>query len=161
MLTRVAESPYRFRGDVWGSTVLFPSRRPSTADQLIGERLDLHAARLALEGAYRLSDDTNWFAEGEQWAASRGDERRLALGRRVDFHSGLSAGGALGLGYEIPKLLRVALGVSLHTWLDEAKLDLGPFFSLRWRPVDRITAALARARPPGRGRSQARPTSST
>jgi hypothetical protein len=138
MLTRVAESPYRFRGDVWGSTVLFPFAPSLTADQLIGERLDLHAARLALEGAYRLSDDTNWFADGEQWAVIGATN----VGSRWEdgsFHSGLSAGGALGVGYEIPNLLRVALGASLQTSLEKAELDPGPFFSLRWRPIDRVT----------------------
>ena len=160
MLTRVAESRYRFRGDVWGSTVLFPFGAGPDADQLIGERLDLHAARLALEGAYRLSDDTNWFADGEQWAVLGSTN----VGSRWEdgaFDSGLAAGGALGLGYEIPKLLRVALGVSLRTSLDKAELDPGPVL-LAALEADRARhRAHARARPPGRGRSQPRPSSST
>jgi hypothetical protein len=46
---------------------------------------------------------------------------------------------ALGVGYEIPKRLRVALGVSLQTPLDQGDLGVDPFFSLRWRPIERLT----------------------
>jgi len=138
IVTRVAKSRYRFRGDVWGATVALPFGPYPDADQLIGDRLDLHAARLALEGAYRLSDDTHWLADGEQWAVLGSAN----IGSRWEdgaFDSGLAAGGALGLGYEIPKLLRVALGVSLRTSLNKAELDPDPFFSLRWRPIERVT----------------------
>jgi hypothetical protein len=135
--TRLAESLYRFRGDVWGAAVALPFG-PFDADQLIGDHLDLYAARVALEGAYRLSDDTKWFADTEQWTVLG----TAYIGSRWEdgaFDTGLAAGGALGVGYEIPKLLRVALGVSLRTPLDKVELDAGPFFSLRWRPIERVT----------------------
>jgi hypothetical protein len=138
IVTRVAESRYRFHGDVWGGAVAHPFGPFPDADQLIGDRLDLHAARIAFEGAHRLGNDTHWFADGEQWAALGA----VTIGSRWEdgaFRSGLSAGGALGFGYEIPKLLRVALGVSLATPLDQGEIDASPFFSLRWRPLDRVT----------------------
>jgi hypothetical protein len=138
IVTRAAESRYRFRGDVWGATVAHPLGPFPDADQLIGDRLDLHAARVAFEGAYRLSDDTRWFADTEQWAVLGSAN----IGSRWEdgaFDSGLAAGGALGLGYEIPKVFRVALGVSLGTPLNNAELDAAPFFSLRWRPIERVT----------------------
>ena len=138
LVSRVAESRYRFRGDVWGATVAHPLGPFPDADQLIGDRLDLHAARVSFEGAYRLSDNTRWFADTEQWAVLG----TANIGSRWEdgaFDTGLAAGGALGLGYEIPKRLRVALGVSLQTPLDQTDLELGPFFSLRWRPIERLT----------------------
>ena len=134
--TRVAQSRYRFHGDVWGPTLALPFGT-FDADQLVGTHLDLYAARLALEGAYRFSDDTHWFADDEQWAVLGA----ASIGSRWEdgaFDSGLAAGGDLGLGYEIPKL-RVALGVSLRTSLDKAELDVDPFLSVRWRPIERVT----------------------
>ena len=134
---RLAESDYTFHGDVWGSSLGAAPGPSVDPDALIGD-LDLHSVRLALEGAYRLSNSTNWLAEGEQWAVigslyggSRWEDR--------DFHHGLETGGALGVGYEIPKRLRVALGISLRTPIDNAGLSLGPLISLRWRPTDRFT----------------------
>lgn len=138
IVTRVAESRYRFRGDVWGGAVAHPLGALPDPNLLVGDRLDLHAARVSFEGAYRLSDDTKWFADTEQWTVLG----TAYIGSRWEdgaFDTGLAAGGALGVGYEIPKLLRVALGVSLQTPLDQADLDLGPFVSLRWRPIERLT----------------------
>ena len=134
---RLAESDYTFHGNVWGSSLGAAPGPSVDPDALIGD-LDLHSVRLALEGAYRLSNSTNWLAEGEQWAVigsvyggSRWEDR--------DFRHGLETGGALGVGYEIPKRLRVALGISLRTPIDNAGLSLGPLISLRWRPTDRFT----------------------
>jgi hypothetical protein len=56
-----------------------------------------------------------------------------------DFHSGASAGFAVGVGYEIPDVLRIAVGVSLQTPLNRADFDASPFVAVRWRPVDRVT----------------------
>ncbi len=135
--TRLAEARYRFRGDAWARTVALPSGQNLDADEVIGD-LDLHAARLALEGAYHLSDKTNWLANGERWSAVG----TAYIGSRwedSDFDSGLDAAGGLGIGYEIPERLRLALGVVVHSPLDDADFDVGPLVSLRWRPVDRIT----------------------
>jgi len=134
---RFSESHYDFRGDVWGTRFDALPTLNFDPDRLIGD-LDLYALRLALEGAYRLSGSTRWFADDEQWAvvASAYGGSRWEDG---DFHSGLDAGAALGIGYEIPKRLRLALGVTLRTPLDKADLAFGPLFSVRWRPTDRIT----------------------
>ncbi|MGH7336066.1 MAG: hypothetical protein ACREI7_00690, partial [Myxococcota bacterium] len=138
LVTRVAESRYRFRGDVWGAAVSLPFTVIPDGDELIGDRLDLHSARVAFEGAYRLSDDTNWLAEGEQWSLL-GSAYIGSRWEDGDFESGLHAGGALGVGYEIPNVLRLALGASLRTPLDAADFDADPFVALRWRPFDWLT----------------------
>jgi hypothetical protein len=133
---RLAHSQYRFHGDVWGNAVPLPGVGVDP-DAAIGD-LDLYAAQLALEGAYRLSRDTHWLARNEEWAAIGA----LYAGSRWEdghFHSGLDGGGAIGFGYEIPDRLRLALGVSLRTPLDHADVDVGPLVSLRWRPIDRFT----------------------
>jgi hypothetical protein len=134
--TRLAEARYRFRGDVWPMIPL-PSGQALDGDELIGD-LDLHATRVSLEGAYRLSENTHWFANDERWSVV-GSAYIGSRWEDGDFDSGLDAGGGIGVGYEIPARLRVALGVSLHSQLDEGDLDLGPLFSLRWRPTDRVT----------------------
>jgi hypothetical protein len=133
---RLAEARYRFRGNVWGIVPL-PSGQAFDGDERIGD-LNLHAARLPLEAAHHLSENTNWLAKGERWSVVGA----AYIGSRWedgDFDSGLDAGGGIGVGYEIPERLRVALGVSLHSQLDKADIDLDPLFSLRWRPVDRVT----------------------
>jgi hypothetical protein len=138
LATRVAESRYRFRGDVWGGPVVLTVGTVPDADLLIGDHLDLHSARVAFEGAYRLTDETSWFAPVEQW----GILAAANIGSRwedSEFESGLTTGGALGVGYEIPETLRLAAGVSLQTPLDEGDLDVDPFVALRWRPTDWLT----------------------
>ncbi len=135
--TRLAQAGYRFRGNVWGPAIAVPSGLALDGDRLIGD-LDLHAARLSLEGAHRLSENTNWLAKGEQWSMI-GSAFFGSRWEDGDFHSGLDGGGAIGVGYEIPDRLRTAFGISLRTRLDEAELDLDPLFTLRWRPVERFT----------------------
>jgi hypothetical protein len=139
VMTRAAVSRYEFSGDVWGPTSI-PSLGVGipNSDPLIGDSLDLYSARLAFEGAYRLSDRTGWFADNEQWGVVGASN----VGSRWEdsaFHAGASAGFAVGFGYEIPEVLRVALGVSLQTPLDRAAFDASPFVSLRWRPLSRVT----------------------
>jgi hypothetical protein len=136
MTMRLSESRYRFHGDAWGSAALLPGVGKDP-DEAVGN-LDLYAAQLGLEGAYGLSRDTNWLAQHEEWAVIGA----LYGGSGWEdgaFRSGLGARGVIGIGYEIPERLRLALGVSLRTPLDHAGVDVGPFLSLRWRPVDRFT----------------------
>ena len=133
--TRLAQSQYEFYGDVWGGGVVPGVGRDP--DEVFRD-LDLHTAQLGLEGAYRLGYDTNWFSEHEEWAVV---SAMYANSRWEDddFHSGLGAGTAIGFGYEIPERLRLALGISVRSPLNHADVDVGPFFSLRWRPTDRFT----------------------
>jgi hypothetical protein len=134
--TRVSESRYRFHGDAWGSAAELPGVGVDP-DTVFGN-LDLHAVQLGLEGAYGLSRDTHWLAEHEEWAAVG----TIYAGSRWEdgaIGSGLGAGAAIGIGYEIPERLRLALGVSLRTPLDHADVDVGPLLVLRWRPIDRFT----------------------
>jgi len=132
--TRLAQSQYRFYGDVWGGGVVPGVGRDP--DEVFRD-LDLHSAQLGLEFAYRLGYDTDWFAKHEEWAVV---SAMYANSRWEDddFHSGLGAGTAIGVGYEIRDRLRLALGVSVRSPLNDADFDVGPFFSLRWRPTDRF-----------------------
>ena len=134
---RLSENRYRFHGDVWGPASKLPPSIGTDPDAVF-DRLDLHSAALGLEGAYSLSNDTHWFAEHEEWAAV-GAFYTGSRWEDDDFHSGVGAGFAIGVGYETPESLRLALGVSLRTPLDNAHFDVGPLFSLRWRPTDRFT----------------------
>jgi hypothetical protein len=138
LTVRATENNYALSGDAWGGPVLLPSGASIDADRLVGHNLDLHAARMAFEGAYRLSEHTGWIADREQW----GVVGALSIGSRWEdgaFRSGLVGVGAIGFGYEIPDVLRLALGVSLQSPLDHGALDANPFFSLRWRPTERVT----------------------
>jgi hypothetical protein len=135
MSLRLSESRYRFGGDVWGT-----ANKPGLdrdPDLLIRD-LDLHVAQVAIEGAYRLSDDTRWFAKDERWALL-GTAYTGSRWEDHDFHSGLGAGAAIAFGYEIPDRLRIALGVSVRTPLVHSDFAVGPFISLRWRPTDYLT----------------------
>lgn len=137
MTLRLSEHRYRFDGDVWGPPAQLPPSVGLDPDEWIGD-LDLHSAQLRFEGAVRLSNDTHWLAKNEEWGAIGA----LFIGSRWEndrFHSGLGAGGGIGIGYELPDRLRLALGVTLKTPLDDADIDVGPLVSLRWRPVDRFT----------------------
>ena len=133
---RLAENNDRFHGDAWGSAAQIPQL--GVDPDIAFGNLDLHSAQLGLEGAYSLARTTHWLAKKEEWAAvgalyagSRWEDRLL--------HSGVGAGGAIGIGYEIPDRLRLAVGVSLRTALGNSNIDVGPLLSLRWRPIDRLT----------------------
>src|SRR5262249_45358331 len=125
MAVRLAESRYRFHGDAWGDASDLPLGLPpglGDPDVAFGA-LDLHAAQLALESAYRLTEDTHWLAQHEQWAVVGS----AYFGSRWEdsaFHSGLEAGAGIGIGYEIPERLRLALGISMRTPLRRADFDL-------------------------------------
>ena len=136
MTMRLAEFNYNFHGDVWGPSSKLPTVGIDP-DVVIGD-LDLHSAQIGLEGAYRLSRSTEWFAKNEEW----GLVSALYAGSRWEddsFHSGLGAGGGFGIGYEIPDRFRIALGASIKTPLGHADFDVGPLVSLRWRPTKRFT----------------------
>lgn len=122
---RVSTSRYRFRS------------APTPLSPLIDDALDLHAARIAVEGSYWLEDVGPFWAEEELWSVLG----TIAGGSRWedgDFESGLGATGALGFGYEVPDVFRVALGASVTSSLEEGGLDFGPFVSLRWDLTDRL-----------------------
>lgn len=124
----LANSRYRFRGDPWIPAV----------DHGLGDELNLYAGRIALEGAWLLEGAGPWIADEEIWSVLG----TLYGGSRWEdgaFGPGLGAGGALGVGYEIPDRLHLALGVSLRTSIEEGGLDPGPLVSLRWDVTDRLT----------------------
>jgi hypothetical protein len=125
---RVATSRYRFRGDPWTRAVPLD----------LGKAFDLHAARVALEGAWRLDELGPWLAENEVWSVL-GTVYGSSRWEDGGFRRGLGAGGAVGVGYEIPGRLHLAAGVSLRTSIEEGGVEPGPLLSLRWDPTERLT----------------------
>lgn len=125
---RVANSRYRFRGAPWTPVVDFG----------LGDALDLYAGRLALEGAYLVEDEGSLLAENEVWSVL-GTLYGSSRWESGTFGEGLGAGGAFGVGYEIPGRLHLAVGVSLRTSIEEGGVDPDPFLSLRWDVTDRLT----------------------
>ncbi len=124
--TRVSTSRYRLRGG------------PTTVSRFLDDALDLHAARLALEGSYWLKDVGPFWADEEIWSVL-GSISGGSRWEDGDFDSGLGATGTLGFGYEVPDLFRVGLGVSATSSLEEGGLDFSPFVSLRWYVTERFT----------------------
>jgi hypothetical protein len=104
----------------------------------VRDPLDLHEARLSLDGAYLLNQEgSSWLLEGESWSLLG----LLSLqsdweGDRFD--AGLGGNLGLGFGYRIPDRFRMALGAVLRSDLDEGGIDVAPFGSFRWS----ITRAL-------------------
>ncbi len=136
---QLAETQYDFQGDVWGTgTDVHPiTGQTFDADERIGD-LDLHAFRIAIDGARLISDSTDWFVKGERWSVV-GSIYGGSRWENGDFDDGTSMGGALGFGYEVGKRLRLALGVSLRSPFHDAEVDLDPIFALRWRPNELVT----------------------
>jgi hypothetical protein len=121
---RTGANRYRFRG------------RPTNTSSLLDD-LDLYAARISLEGSYLL-EIAPWFADDEVWSLL-GSISARSRWEDGDFGAGVSGTAAIGFGYAIPDRLRVGLGVSLRTSLEEGDLEPGPFVSIRWDVTDRFT----------------------
>lgn len=126
---QIETSRYTFRGAAGGATPYELGRKD----------LDLHRAQLSLEGSYRfdafppalVSTEEIWSCVGALFGNSRWEDG--------EFRSGLGTGAALGVGYALPGHLRVVVGLSLHNSRSEDGLNLGPLFSLRWYPSERLT----------------------
>ena len=106
-------------------------------DLFFDDSLDLYQTRLAVQGAYRLNDaDQRLLRPGERWSLL------ASLQGGSDFESGafddgLSGGGDLALGYEIPGTLRVAAGASIT--VQDGGVDVGPTGFLRWNVSEAVT----------------------
>jgi len=121
---RTSASRYRFDGD--------PKGAPTLLDDL-----DLYAARISLESSYRL-DVAPRFADDEVWSllGSISGRSRWEDG---DFGSGIGGTAAIGVGYDVPDRLRIGLGLTLGSSLEEGGIEPGPFVSIRWDVTDRFT----------------------
>jgi len=119
--------------DVDGTSDFLGTGRPSAYpfDDFLGSSLALQAAGL-------LNRDGHLFVEGEKWSilANVFGRSEWEIG---SFTEGLRGGGTLALGYEIEKLIRIAVGVGLQSSDDGGGLGVDPALTLRWNVTDRIT----------------------
>jgi hypothetical protein len=92
---------------------------------------EFYAASLALQGALLLNTGHHLVFEGERWGLLGGGFGR-ARWESGAFEDSLTAGGDLGLGYELPGRLRLAVGVRVETALDGGKPSISPTGTFRW-----------------------------
>jgi hypothetical protein len=120
---------YTFRG---GAPLVYNGR------PLLDEPLTLYRSRLGVQGAYRLNHEAGfWLREGEIWSLLGG------VSGSANFESGtfddsLSGTVAMAIGYEIENKLRLGLGVSLSTSIDDGGVKVGPLATLRWNINERL-----------------------
>ena len=98
---------------------------------------EFYAASLALQGALLLNPDDHLLFEGERWGLLGGGFGR-ARWEPGAFDDSLTAGGELGLGYELPGRLRVAAGVRIETALDGGSPSISPSGTFRWDITDAL-----------------------
>lgn len=100
---------------------------------------DFYDASVSLQGALLLNEERHLFAKGERWSllASVFGRSRWEVGAFAD---GITEGGSLGLGYEIPERLRLGVGASLASDISGSGIDVSPVFTIRWRVTKALTA---------------------
>jgi hypothetical protein len=92
---------------------------------------EFYAVSLALQGALLLNTERHLLFEGERWGLLGGGFGR-ARWESGAFEDSLTAGGEVGLGYELPDRLRFAVGVRVETALDGGKPSISPTGTFRW-----------------------------
>jgi hypothetical protein len=97
---------------------------------------DLYAASLGIQGGYLINTTGYLLRSGEQWAvlAAAFGRARWETGA---FDDSVTAGGSTGLGYKLPRRLRIALGVRVESSLDGGA-SIGPMGDLRWDITDTL-----------------------
>jgi hypothetical protein len=109
------------------------------SDPYFGDSLDVYETRISVQGAYLLNEaGGHLWQEGERWSLMGG----LSGGSDFEsgaFEDGLWGGVGVGLGFELPGRLQVAVGVSVETSVGSSDVDVGPVGSLRWNLTDAIT----------------------
>ena len=91
----------------------------------------LYSAALVAQGGYLLNRRWHLFRSDEQWAAL-GAVYGSANWEPGAFEDSLSPGASLGLGYQWPSTLRIALGVEVERALDGSGVEVGPYAYMRW-----------------------------
>jgi hypothetical protein len=92
---------------------------------------ELYAASLVAQGGYLLNRGWSLFRDDEQWALL-GGAYVSARWEPGAFEESLSPGVSLGLGYQIPNTLRIALAARVERSLDGDGVNVGPSGYLRW-----------------------------
>jgi hypothetical protein len=91
---------------------------------------EFYASSLGLQAALLLNDD--WHLIGEDAFALLGEAFGRARWEPGAFDDSLTGGGALGLGYELPDKLRIAVGVRVESALDGGSPAISPSGTFRW-----------------------------
>lgn len=91
----------------------------------------LHSALLAVQGGYLLNREWHLFRDDEQWAVV-GALYGRARWEPGAFEESLTPGLSLGLGYQIPLKLRVAVSARIERALDGDGVAVAPSGYLRW-----------------------------
>ena len=92
---------------------------------------NLYSAALVAQGGYLLNRRWHLFRSDEQWAAL-GAVYGSAKWEPGAFEESLSPGVSLGLGYQWPSKLRIALGVEVARAFDGSGVAVGPYAYMRW-----------------------------
>ncbi len=95
---------------------------------------DLYAASLGVQSGYLLNRDWTLFRGDEQWALL-GALYASARWEPGAFEESVSPGLSIGLGYELPGSLRIALAGRVERALDGDGVKVGPSGYLRWDPL--------------------------
>lgn len=113
------------RYDVSGDEALFDSCSQCP------EPDDLYSTSIGTQGGIRLNDDRHVFLAAEQWALLAAIFTR-ARWEPGAFLSGVTPGGSLAIGYQIPEHLRLAIGARIERALDGDGVSVDPTIYVRW-----------------------------
>ncbi len=129
LVTRFGSAHYEFDGatDFFGTGL----RSDDPFDPLFD-------AGIELQGSLLLNPGGSWLFEEERWSLLAALQGR-ARWESGAFSDGLTGGGGIALGYEIPRRLQLALGMSVGTRLAQSGANVGPIFSARWNVNDWLT----------------------
>jgi hypothetical protein len=92
---------------------------------------EFYAASLGGQAALLLNPNGHLLFERERWALLGGAFGR-ARWESGAFDESLTAGGAFGIGYQLPRRLRVAVGMRVETALDGSSPSISPTGTFRW-----------------------------
>lgn len=98
---------------------------------------ELHGSTLRLQGAYLFDDCCALFADDERWSLLGEGFWTARWEAGADLGSGSRGGGALAVGYRLPGLLDLTLGVRLSSKLLNNGVSVSPFVEFGWQISDR------------------------
>ncbi len=134
IVARYASTLYSFEGrQPW-----FGNAPPVTPAPSSNPFDDLHDARLSLQAAFELNQESHLLFSGERWALL-GELFGGARWEAGAFDDGLLGGGGVALGYEYPRKLRLVLGFAMRSRIAESGFTVDPVFSARWRVTEDLT----------------------
>jgi hypothetical protein len=89
------------------------------------------------QGSYLLNHGWHLFHSEEQWAGL-GAVSVSAKWEPGAFEKSVTPSGSLGIGYQLPSKLRIALGVEVERALDGSGAKVGPYGYLQWNITSTI-----------------------